>query len=106
MADGWYYVGPAGRVGPIALQDLRTSLAGLPQSGAVVVWRENSVTWQCAADVSELKPVSAPLGVPQQSPGKTVTAATKGDRRTAVAALIVGLVAILLGCGLFYLGIW
>jgi GYF domain 2 len=106
MTDDWYYVGPAGRVGPITLQDLRTSLASLPQPGAVVVWRENSVTWQCAGDVSELKPVSAKIGIPQQSLGKTVKAATKGERHTAVAALIVGLIVILLGCGLFYLGIW
>jgi hypothetical protein len=105
MDDRWYYLSPQGRVGPIPLNTLRTSLALLANPGGVVVWRENSSKWQCAAEMPELQgPASG--GIPASAPAKGIAAAAKGGHRYGVAGFIVGVIVILLGCGLFYLRPW
>jgi hypothetical protein len=109
MGDGWYYVGPEGRVGPIALQGLKTWLATGADPERIVVWRENAPKWQCAADVPELRTQApARVGVPANPPvdgDKTATmTAKKSGHHVAAAGLLLVLTVILLGCGLLYLG--
>jgi hypothetical protein len=110
MGDGWYYVGPEGRVGPITLQGLKASLATDDNPAGVVVWRENASQWECAADVPELRE-TVPAGVsiltrPTEDSAETpAKAAIRAERHYAAAGLVV-VIVILLGCGLLYRGIW
>jgi hypothetical protein len=55
VSDGWYYLGSEGHIGPLGLQELKTTLADFQDGNDVLVWREGFPGWKRADDVPELR---------------------------------------------------
>jgi hypothetical protein len=55
VADGWYYLGSQGHIGPHSLQELKRTLANFPDGKDVLVWHEGFSGWERAGDVPELR---------------------------------------------------
>ena len=54
MSDLWYYADQNGPVGPLTLQELKQTLASVPNPLEVLVWRKTFQDWKRAGDVPEL----------------------------------------------------
>jgi hypothetical protein len=145
MRDCWYYSGPDGQVGPIALEQLKKTLATHPSAKDMYIWHDSFPEWVRAGDLVELvaqattavQPTEkttdkderqaaddAPRGANDslslerfhpdrayaltQPPPISDDASDRviaGKRRWTSSGLLLGAVAILLGCGLFYLAV-
>jgi hypothetical protein len=55
MSDSWYYAASEGRVGPLNLRQLKTTLSTLPDAKDVLVWRNGLPDWKRARDLPELR---------------------------------------------------
>jgi hypothetical protein len=97
MRDDWYYSGPEGQRGPVTLQQLRDTLAAHPAADDLFIWHESLSGWVRAGDVAEI------LAGESTFDGGMV--AEPRERYSAITGLLLGGVAIIVGCSLFYLGI-
>jgi hypothetical protein len=96
MRDDWYYSGPEGQRGPITLQQLKATLAAHPSGDDLFIWHESLAEWIRAGDVAN---VFADQGASSR------TATVEAEHRSPLSSLLLGVVVLLLGCLLFYLGI-
>jgi hypothetical protein len=63
MGEQWYYADREEQRGPVSLQELKVTLAALPDAKQVLVWRESFSDWIRAGEVPELKaPPLLPAG--------------------------------------------
>jgi GYF domain 2 len=60
MSDVWYYANQGGHLGPFSLQQLKETLATMPDSAEVLVWCEKFPDWKRAREVPELWADCAP----------------------------------------------
>jgi hypothetical protein len=65
ISDVWYYANQGGHVGPFSLQQLKQSLATMPDSADVLVWCDKFPDWKSAREVPELSPDCAPTSPSQ-----------------------------------------
>src|SRR5215470_8129433 len=54
MRDCWYVSGPDGQVGPIALEQLKQTLATHPHAKDMFIWHETFPEWIRAGDLAEI----------------------------------------------------
>jgi len=73
QSDAWHYSSPHGQFGPYTLDNLRITLAKIPNAKEVYVWREGMINWQNAwtfpelGDVLRSSPPPPPPPVPLRS---------------------------------------
>jgi hypothetical protein len=85
VADGWYYSDKNGPIGPFTLQELRETLATIPNASIVLIWRNGFSGWKPAKDVVELGWQTRPPPVPSieiRNPGST------SQRQTPVVGIV------------------
>jgi hypothetical protein len=76
VSDIWYYADRNGHVGPLTLQQLRQTLATVPNAADVLVWRDKFPVWKRAGDVPELR---GQFAVPSRSQTHNVGPEARGE---------------------------
>jgi hypothetical protein len=111
MRDDWYYSGPEGQKGPVSLQQLKNTLAAHPNADDVFIWHDSLSDWIRAGDVAEIFADDDPAdGIgPSNSAGPSNWASAPQplvrEPQTVSSGLLLGMIVLLVGCLLFYLGI-
>jgi hypothetical protein len=117
MRDEWFCSGPQGRVGPLTFEQLKHSLRGNLYANHIFIWHETLPDWVRVCDFRGLaqpdqadrfrrgvRPIDSAMDVSRNRP-----LAEKGRglrrRRFSILGLSVGLLIILLGCAVFYMGV-
>jgi hypothetical protein len=124
MRDEWFCSGPEGRTGPLTLDQLRDALARHPHASDVFIWHESFPDWVRVGDLGNgelgnFDQFDSPPPIPGRwNPGayETNPRDYRTDRhmdhdyeapvtrRFSVLGVIVGMLLILLGCAVAYLG--
>ncbi|MEJ6559677.1 MAG: GYF domain-containing protein [Akkermansiaceae bacterium] len=107
----WYYGQGGQQEGPFDDAAMRGRIAAGQVSATDLVWREGMAEWIPLAQVSELAAAPAAAASPYETPGANPTAAaaatpyaaTPPTSGLAIAALVLGILAILSSC--MYIGI-
>ena len=60
MSDNWYYADSEGAVGPFSLQELKGTLATVPDAQRVLVWCEGLPDWVRAGDLPFFRETATP----------------------------------------------
>jgi uncharacterized protein DUF4339 len=66
MREEWFYSGPEGRVGPMTLQDLQTTIASHPNGENLFVWRDGFVDWVRVRDIRDVLASIGPGPAPEE----------------------------------------
>jgi hypothetical protein len=115
MREEWFCSGPRGRVGPLTFEQLKEVLARNPHSADVYIWNESLPDWVRAGDVGGLDHIQASEHVVRRqtadlrpidfgSYGPEEDAFTEPKKLFSVFGVFIGSVLLILGCGVFYLG--
>jgi hypothetical protein len=116
MREEWFCSGPGGKVGPLTLAELKKVLARDPHSAHLYIWHESLPDWVRAADFDGLDQIDASehggrrrrasasdLDFGNYGPEEQRPAASK--RRFSVIGGLAGVLLMILGCAVIYLGI-
>jgi hypothetical protein len=98
MRNDWYYSGPEGQRGPVSLQQLKATLAAHPTADDLYIWHESLSEWIRAGDVAEVFADANPFA-------DTRSAGQAEYRHSRLSSLLLGLLVLISGGLLFYLGI-
>ncbi|WP_456763682.1 DUF4339 domain-containing protein [Bradyrhizobium sp. USDA 4463] len=105
--DVWYYADHGGQLGPLSLQELKDTLATLPNPEDVLVWASHLPHWKRAGEVPELTAISVmpPLPPREQAPKLTDPKQYISHRVWAIGLiafpllLVMGIGGVILGEG-------
>jgi hypothetical protein len=117
MRDEWFCSGPQGKVGPLTFEELKRSLKGNPYANHIFIWHETLPDWVRVCDFRGLgqvdrsdrwhrgaRPNADNMDIRRYGP-----LAGKGRgarmRRFSKLGLSIGLLLIILGCVVFYMGL-
>jgi hypothetical protein len=117
MRDEWFSSGPDGKAGPLTFEELKRSLKGNPYANHIFIWHETLPDWVRVCDFRGLGQLDRPDRL-QRSAGPNAGAmdisrygplaekgAELGTRRFSIVGLSVGLLLMILGCVVFYMGL-
>jgi hypothetical protein len=117
MRDEWFCSGPQGKVGPLTFEQLKRSLKGNPYANHIFIWHETLPDWVRACDFRGLgqldradrwqrgaSPIAGTMDIGRYGP---VAENGRGlrMRRFSVLGLSIGLLLMILGCVVFYMGL-
>jgi len=117
MRDEWFSSGPRGKAGPLTFEQLKRSLRGNPYANHIFIWHETLPDWVRVCDFRGLGLLDRPdrlqrgaspnAGAVDISRYGPLAEKEKGlrTRRFSILGLSVGLLLIVLGCVVFYMGL-
>jgi hypothetical protein len=89
----WYYADQRGPAGPLTLKALKETLATLPNSSDMLVWREGFPGWKKAADVVELRVQTVTPPLPPEPPAMKAAEARNDLQSGMTHAIMIALTA-------------
>jgi hypothetical protein len=117
MRDEWFCSGPQGKVGPLTFEQLKRSLKGNAHANHIFIWHETLPDWVRVCDFRGLGQLDRPdrlrRGASSNASAMDISRygplAENGRglpmRRFSILGLSIGLLLMILGCVVFYMGL-
>ena len=113
MRDEWFCSGPEGKLGPLTFEQLKRSLKGNPYANHIFIWHETLPDWVRVCDFRGLSQPDRSDRFQRSAGAMDISRygplAEKGRglrrRRFSILGPSVGLLLMILGCVVFYMGL-
>jgi uncharacterized membrane protein YhaH (DUF805 family) len=90
MSGAWYYANAGEPVGPLTLQEIRSTLQSVPHWRDALVWHDGLHDWQRAGSLPEFVPPPLPSATPAEKTDTSATDSLPAASKTKVIKLLFG----------------